>query len=120
MLYTYGMNTTTLEKKWIPDTAQFGARLALVRWKMRWNLKEASLECGLTQNSWQNWEEGAQPRNYMDAVDRIVKRTQVSRMWLMMGEGKPSDYKAPVSHALIVRKTRPKNRTGSTGPKNRR
>jgi len=31
-----------------------------------------------------------------------------------------SDYKALVSHAPIIRKTRPTNRTGNTGPRNRR
>jgi len=51
-------------------------------------------------------------------------RTGVPLEWLESGkfptEVGTSDYKAPVSHAPIVRKTRPANRRGSTGPKNRR
>jgi hypothetical protein len=120
------MSTETLTKGWIPDTTTFAARLALIRREMRWNLKEASAECGLpSMNSWGNWEAGSMPRNYMDAVDLIVKRTRVNRMWLMMGEGSPSDYKSPVVDLHKEREkrasslTHPRNRVGSTGPKKR-
>jgi hypothetical protein len=120
------MSTETLTKGWIPDTTTFAARLALIRREMRWNLKEASAECGLpSMNSWGNWEAGSMPRNYMDAVDLIVKRTRVNRMWLMMGEGSPSDYKSPVVDLHKEREkrssslTRPAGRSGNTGPKKR-
>lgn len=121
------MDTKTREARWVPDTAQFGARLALIRWQMGWNLKEASLACGFAQNSWSGWEDGVKPRDYMDVVDKIVKRTQVSRMWLMMGEGQPSDYNATVSDLAQERERRtlrssvtaPRNRHGNTGPNGR-
>ncbi|MEX1078923.1 MAG: helix-turn-helix domain-containing protein [Homoserinimonas sp.] len=85
---------TTSTKSWVPDTESFGARLALVRWKMGWNLKEASAECELSANSWSQWEEGAMPRNYPQAVMSISARTGVDLYWLMTGkgpEGQPSD-----------------------------
>ena len=42
--------------RWVPDTSTFGARLALVRQRMGWNLKEAALACQLPQGSWREWE----------------------------------------------------------------
>lgn len=83
------MSTATQAMNWIPDTATFGARLALVRWHMGWNMKEAERECNLTQNSWNKWEEGSLPRNYVEVVNRIVLRTSVNKVWLMTGEGSP-------------------------------
>lgn len=38
----------------------------------------------------------------------------------LLSEGHPSDYKAAVSYASTARKTRPTNRNGNSGPKNRR
>lgn len=84
-----GVSTENLASNWIPDASTFGARLALVRWRMGWNLKEAATECNLTQNSWGNWEGGAMPRNYIEVVNRIVLRTGVDKIWLMTGEGSP-------------------------------
>lgn len=114
---------------WIPDTATFGARLALVRWRMGWNLKEAATECNLpSTNSWSNWEEGAMPRNYVDVVNRIVLRTRVDKVWLMTGEGSPeptgpkagtSDYKSEVVHVDFSSKDRPASRRGNTHPSGR-
>ncbi|OOB90323.1 helix-turn-helix domain-containing protein [Rathayibacter sp. VKM Ac-2630] len=83
------MTTTTLAHAWIPDTASLGARLALVRWRMGWNVKEAERECGISQNLWSGWEAGSQPRNYNAQINRIVLRTQVDKYWLMTGEGSP-------------------------------
>lgn len=74
---------------WIPDASTFGARLALIRWRMGWNLTEAARECDITQNSWANWEAGSMPRQYVEAVTKIVWRTKVDKFWLMTGEGSP-------------------------------
>lgn len=75
---------------WIPDTESFGARLALVRWRMGWNLAEAERECGMSQNTWGNWETGAKPRDFIEAVSKIVWRTKVNRYWLIDGAGSPN------------------------------
>jgi transcriptional regulator with XRE-family HTH domain len=82
------MNATP-SPNWIPDASSLGARLALVRWRMGWNMKEAARECNITQNSWANWEAGMQPRNYVEVINRIVLRTRVDKLWLMTGEGSP-------------------------------
>lgn len=84
------MTTTAVESNWIPDTSTFPARLVLVRWKMGWNRSEASKECNLSSaNAWANWEDGAEPRKYVESVNRIVLRTGVNKLWLMTGEGSP-------------------------------
>lgn len=86
-----GMSKQLVGTNWIPDTSTFAARLALVRWRMGWNQKEAATECNLTQNSWGNWEEGVNPRNYVETINRIVLRTGVNKTWLMTGEGSPEN-----------------------------
>jgi len=46
---------------WVPELT-FGARLALVRHKMGWNIKEAATSCGLPAQSWRGWEvDGREP-----------------------------------------------------------
>ena len=103
------MSTSQLASNWIPDVSTFGARLALVRWRMGWNLREAERECNITQNLWGGWETGKEPRSFVETVNRIVLRTGVDRVWLMTGEGSPepvaneqtSDYKATGSEAVV-------------------
>lgn len=93
---------------WVPDTADFGARLALVRWRLGWNVREAERECNISQNLWSNWEHGSMPRNLIEVVNRVVLRTGVNRVWLMTGEGspepdqRPTDYMAAGSEALVI------------------
>lgn len=70
---------------WIPTTEAFAARLALVRREMGWNLREASIECGLATNAWARYEEGNAPRNLIDVVEKISDRTGVDRYWLTFG-----------------------------------
>ena len=84
-----------IEPSWIPDTTTLGARLALTRWKMGWNIGEAERECGLSQNSWANWESGAEPRKFIETVGKIAWRTKVDRIWLMTGDGNPQGPEDP-------------------------
>lgn len=112
MCYVQSMHNDTSAKNWIPDVSTFGARLALVRWRMGWNMKEAERECNITQNAWSKWEDGALPRNYVEIVNRVVLRTGVDKMWLMTGEGSPEpnrelvDYKAtgPLAPVTPIRR----------------
>jgi hypothetical protein len=69
---------------WVPSVLDdFGARLALVRHRMRWNVKEAALACGLPAASWRGWElEGRPPRDYLGTVTRIARRTGCDMVWL--------------------------------------
>lgn len=82
---------------WVPSVDTFGARLALIRWRMGWNVKEAAVECGLPPSSWTNWEAGKKPRDYVATINRIVLRTRVDRVWLMTGEGSPEPVEGPAS-----------------------
>lgn len=71
----------------IPRTDHFGARLALLRWHMGWNQKEAAKECGLSHTSWRGWElEGRDPRNFASVVSHICARTGVDEYWMLTGK----------------------------------
>lgn len=83
------MNMSTATD-WVPDTSTFGARLALIRWKMGWNIREAERECGISQNNWSGWEQGKAPRKIVEVVSSIHWATGVSRDWLMFGVGNPN------------------------------
>lgn len=87
--------STQLASSWIPDASTFGARLALVRWRMGWNVKQAADECQLSASSWANWEAGREPRKYVSTVASIVLRTGVDKLWLMTGEGSPEPKVQP-------------------------
>lgn len=71
---------------WIPSDESFAARLALVRWRMGWNIKEAALACGVPAASWRLWElENAQPRRLVEVAGRISERTGCDYGWLLAG-----------------------------------
>lgn len=70
---------------WVPDDSTFGARLALVRWRLGWNVKEAADACGLNDQSWRNWESGKLPRDLLAVSAKIAGTTGCSEMWLVSG-----------------------------------
>lgn len=70
---------------WRPDDSTFGARLALVRQRMQWNIKEAARECGIPAASWGTWEAGALPRRYTEMCRLITERTGADFIWLVAG-----------------------------------
>jgi transcriptional regulator with XRE-family HTH domain len=73
--------------RWIPSTKTFGARLALVRWRMGWNLSEAAEACGLPEANWREWElNGRTPRNISEVALTISERALgVDDYWLSTG-----------------------------------
>lgn len=71
---------------WTVDDSTFGARLALVRQRMDWNVKEAARECGVPGASWRTWErDGVQPRDKDEIAWRIAERTGCDYGWLLAG-----------------------------------
>lgn len=71
---------------WIPDDSTLGARLALVRQRMKWNIAEAARECGVTTESWRLWEQsGRSPRSLVTIAMAISTRTGVDPDWLIRG-----------------------------------
>jgi transcriptional regulator with XRE-family HTH domain len=78
---------TTHATQWVPDTSNFGVRLVLVRHEMGWNAKEAALACGISPQSWREWEmSGRRPRDYEGICKRIAARTQCNLIWLLAGD----------------------------------
>ena len=118
---------------WIPSTRTFGARLALVRWQMGWNVKEAAEACGLKESNWRGWElDGRMPQKLNDVAGAIAMATGANKYWLMDGEKQPDtqtlDYgSAPAPPATNVidltgrrrNRLRPGNRSDSTRPRGR-
>lgn len=77
--------SANLGQGWTVDDSTFGARLALVRQRMQWNIKEAARECGIPAASWGTWEGGAMPRRYTEMCRLISDRTGCDYGWLLDG-----------------------------------
>jgi transcriptional regulator with XRE-family HTH domain len=74
-------------RAWVPETERFGARLALIRQQMGWNLQEAAIECHLPAQSWRDWEKhGKTPRDYEGTCKTIATRTECDLVWLLTGK----------------------------------
>lgn len=70
---------------WVPELT-FAARLALVRHKMGWNVKEAATACGFAAQSWRGWElQGREPHRLTTIAMTIATRTGVDYLWLVHG-----------------------------------
>lgn len=74
---------------WVPSTAAFGARLALVRNHEGWNIKEAALACRIPEASWRSWENGAHPRDVVGICHSIADQTGCDFFWLVDGQPGP-------------------------------
>lgn len=73
----------------VPTVDTFGARLALIRWKMGWNMKEAALACNVRPQSWREWElSGRRPHDFADVAERMSERTGIDDYWIMTGKTK--------------------------------
>lgn len=114
---------SNLEQGWTVDDGTFGARLALVRQRMQWNIKEAARECGVPAASWGTWEAGSLPRRYTEICRLIADRTGASYLWLLTGpQGQTrtmASYPSPSSRVADPgsrpRDNRPAGRPGPVG-----
>lgn len=79
-----------LGQGWTADDGTFGARLALIRQRMQWNIKEAARECGVPAASWGLWESGSMPRKLAEICQQIADRTGADFVWLMVGPRRAS------------------------------
>jgi len=115
---------------WTPDDSTFGARLALIRQRMKWgNIARAAKECGVPTDSWRNWEvDGREPHRLVTIAVTIATRTGCDLDWLVYGPNKPVGpipthmwiephvvatvvaREAPADALRPVRQTRPLNR----------
>lgn len=73
------------EAPWTANDGTFAARLALIRQRMNWNVKEAALACGIPPQSWRTWESGAMPqgRMYFARCEQIAQVTGCDYGWLV-------------------------------------
>jgi transcriptional regulator with XRE-family HTH domain len=79
--------TTHVAQQWVPDVSDFATRLVLIRHHMGWNAKEAALACGISPQSWREWElSGRRPRDYEGVCKQIAARTKCDLIWLMTGD----------------------------------
>ena len=70
---------------WIADDDTFGARLALVRQRMGWNIAEAARTCGVNGESWRLWEQGRSPSRLTTIAMGIASATGCDYLWLVHG-----------------------------------
>jgi transcriptional regulator with XRE-family HTH domain len=96
----------TAAEAWIPSGQDFGSRLALVRHKMGWNVKEAARECGLPAATWHDWEAGSSPRNLVTISMAIATRTNADFLWLVHGPdrggAKPTHEYDPLAARVVT------------------
>jgi excisionase family DNA binding protein len=96
--------TTAVSRGWVPDGQTFGARLALVRYTMGWNLKEAALACGFSATTWRGWElSGHVPRDFMDKAHGIARTAGCDVQWLIGIDHGPFEGRADVEVLMTTR-----------------
>jgi transcriptional regulator with XRE-family HTH domain len=79
------MTALEADDYWVPED-NFGARLALVRQRMGWNVKQAAEACGFGAQSWHNWEDGKNPRGFETVARQISDATGCNLVWLLAGD----------------------------------
>lgn len=86
MTETEGSVAEQTAQPWIPTDTDFGARLAAIRHRMGWNIKEAARECQVPAATWRLWEvDGAIPRNIITMAMTVATRTGCDYLWLVHG-----------------------------------
>lgn len=64
----------------------FAARLVLVRHHAgRLSIEQAALRAGINAEAWRRWEDGARPRDQIEAATAIAETHGIDRDWLMFG-----------------------------------
>lgn len=80
--------TAQTTEAWIPQDS-FGSRLLLLRREKHLTVEQIAKLCGIAQPTWTTWENGARPRDFLNAVTKIVDATGVDRDWLLWGASDP-------------------------------
>jgi transcriptional regulator with XRE-family HTH domain len=101
------MVTQSVEHGWVPEET-FGARLALIRQRYGWNVKQAAIACRLPVQSWRGWErDHMQPRRYLEVCRIVAEATGADYDWLLDGRRIPTppNLRTPQYHGASPRKT---------------
>lgn len=69
---------------WVPEDT-YGDRLARIRRQMHWNVSQAAEACGVSHQSWRNWEAGGQPSKLMQTTRQIADASGCDPNWLLLG-----------------------------------
>lgn len=105
------MTTATGEQRstgdgWTAGPDTFGARLALVRQRMGWNITEAARECGLGAESWRLWEQGREPHRLVTIAMAIANKTGCDYLWLVHGPDRGGTIRSnnygPEPHVVVT------------------
>jgi transcriptional regulator with XRE-family HTH domain len=92
----------------------FDHRLMLARSHAgRLTIQEAAAKCGVTHQSWSNWERGRIPRDKVEVADAIAEGLGIDRDWLLHGGPLTSpDKPRRLRVAYARRSIRPGQRVG--------
>jgi len=84
--------TQQSDQGWTAGDDSFGARLALIRQRMGWNITEAARECGVGKaENWRLWEQGSRtPSRLVTIAMAIATRTGCDYLWLVHGPNRGS------------------------------
>jgi transcriptional regulator with XRE-family HTH domain len=85
LFMTTATGEQTTPSGWIAEADTFGARLALIRQRMKWNITEAARACDLGAESWRLWEQGRTPSRLVTIAMTIASRTGCDYLWLVHG-----------------------------------
>lgn len=86
-----------------PDLSTFGARLALIRWRMRWNQKEAAIVCRISQGTWRDWELSERmPRDIVEVARKISWATGIDAYWILTGQARYTTHTATVEPSQLA------------------
>lgn len=103
-------------ESWVPELT-FGARLALVRHRMGWNIKEAATACGIRPQSWRGWElEGRTPHDQLSVGRQIADRTGVDLYWLLDLPDDAGARRVAPLEPRVVRRSRRASETNMSYP----
>jgi transcriptional regulator with XRE-family HTH domain len=96
------MTATQETTGWIPSTADFGARLALVRNHVRLNVKQAAAKAGVDDSSWMAWEtKGTRPREMVSVAQKISEAFGCDLFWLLTGNAGQAKPTLPYIRAYL-------------------
>lgn len=73
-----------VDTPWVPEDT-FGARLALIRNRKGWNIRQAALACGTSDHNWRAWEHGTIPRSLFKVASKIAEVSGCDYDWLLIG-----------------------------------
>lgn len=76
----------SIAEAWIPEDT-FALRLMAVRQRCGWtNVEKAAKACGITGQSWRDWEAGkSHPRDALAVCRKIAAKAGCSAAWLAFG-----------------------------------